>query len=98
MRRECLDHVVVFGERTPASRAAVVHEISQRRADAFIFGEGCPGLARRRTSRSHFLPPNSRRATPPIYPDLIYDRHRISINQIDALDRATVLFDLVCDN
>src|SRR5258708_24365965 len=76
MRRECLDHVVVFGERTPPSRAAVVHEISQRGADAFIFGEGCAGLARRRTSRAHFLPPNSRRATPPIYPDLIYDRHR----------------------
>jgi hypothetical protein len=29
----------------------------------------------RRTSRGHSLPPNSRRATPPICPDLIYDRH-----------------------
>jgi hypothetical protein len=25
--------------------------------------------------RAHSLPPSSRRAAPPIYPDLIYDRH-----------------------
>ena len=64
---------------TPPSRTAVVHEISQRGADAFIFGEGCAGLARRRTSRADPLPPNCRRATPPIYPDLIYDRHSITL-------------------
>src|SRR5258707_1302343 len=30
----------------------------------------------RRVDRAHSLPPSSRRAAPPIYPDLIYDRHR----------------------
>src|SRR5580692_6062878 len=66
IRRECLDHVVVFGERTPPSCTAVVHEISQRDKDAFIFGEGCAGLARRQTSRDHSLPPGPGRAAPPI--------------------------------
>src|SRR5258705_1771569 len=40
---------------TPPSCTAVVHEISQRDKDAFIFGEGCAGLARRQTGRDHSL-------------------------------------------
>jgi hypothetical protein len=48
IRRECLDHVGCVRRATPPSRAAVVHEISQRGTDAFIFGEGrilcCPIL------------------------------------------------------
>src|ERR1700730_15115405 len=64
-----------LGRATPPSRTAVVHELSQRDTDAFIFAERCADLPRRRISRTHSLPPNSRRATPPISPDLIYDRH-----------------------
>src|SRR5229473_3368061 len=60
---------------TPPSCTAVVHEISQRDKDAFIFGEGCAGLARRQTGRDHSLPPGPGRAAPPICSDLIYDRH-----------------------
>src|ERR1022692_754874 len=60
--------------RSP-SCTAVVHEISQRDKDAFIFGEGCAGLARRQTGRDHSLPPGPGRAAPPICSDLIYDRH-----------------------
>src|SRR6267142_4887146 len=63
---------------TPPSCTAVVHEISQRDKDAFIFGEGCAGLARRQTGRDHSLPPDPGRAAPPIGSDLIYDRHRYS--------------------
>src|SRR6266478_7206874 len=62
---------------TPPSCTAVVHEISQRDKDAFIFGEGCAGLARRQTGRDHSLPPGPRRAAPPICSDLIYDRHNL---------------------
>src|SRR6266403_1231993 len=61
---------------TPPSCTAVVHELSQRGTDAFIFGEGCAGLARRQTGRDHSLPPGPGRAAPPICSDLIYDRHR----------------------
>src|SRR5258708_25829722 len=53
-----------------------VHEILQRGPYAFVLGEGYAGLARRRAVRAHSWPPSSRRAAPPIYPDLIYDRHR----------------------
>src|SRR6266478_1962380 len=60
---------------TPPSCTAVVHEISQRDKDAFIFAEGCAGLARRQTGRDHSLPPGPGRAAPPICSDLIYDRH-----------------------
>src|SRR6202049_2044061 len=60
---------------TPPSCTAVVHEISQRDKDAFIVGEGCAGLARRQTGRDHSLPPGPGRAAPPIFSDLIYDRH-----------------------
>jgi hypothetical protein len=35
------------------------------------------GLARRRADRAHFSPSSSRRIAPPIYPDLIYDRHAV---------------------
>src|ERR1035437_2683536 len=48
IRRECLPHCCVR-RATPPSPTAVVHEISQRGTDAFIFGEGRAGLARRRT-------------------------------------------------
>ena len=57
------------------SRTALLHEISQRGTDASIPGEGCAGFSRRRAGWTNSLPPNSRRATSPICPDLIYDRH-----------------------
>src|SRR5260370_2176012 len=50
-------------------------QILPRGPYASILGEGYAGLARRRADRAHSLPPRSRRAAPPIYPDLIYDRH-----------------------
>src|SRR5258708_26808172 len=49
---------------------------------ASILGEGRAGLARRRTGRTHSLSPSSRRATPPICSDLIYDRDGYGILKI----------------
>jgi len=69
IRRECLDHVVVFGERHLRHVLLSYMKISQRDKDAFIFGEGCAGLARRQTSRDHSLPPDPGRAEPPICSD-----------------------------
>src|ERR1700732_1408933 len=59
----------------PPSPTAIVHEISQWDPHASIPGEGCTGLARRRSRRAHSLSPNPGRAASPICPDLIYDRH-----------------------
>jgi hypothetical protein len=57
------DHSANLGDSTTASTRM---RFSVHTAD----------LPRRRTSRTYSLPPNSRRATPPICPGLIYDRHR----------------------
>src|SRR3979490_1518204 len=63
--------------RTPAIPWAFRRRVVQRNAYAFILGEGCAVLACHRTGRADSLPPNSRRAAPPICPDLIFDRHNM---------------------
>src|SRR5258708_25910680 len=60
----------------PPPPAAVVHDILQWRPHTSLLGEGCAALAYGRTGRAESLPPNSRRAAPPICPHLIFDRHR----------------------
>jgi len=64
IRRECLDHVVIWGE---------AH--LRRIPPASIPRERCAGLARRRSRRTHSLSPNLGRTASPIWPDLVYDRH-----------------------
>jgi hypothetical protein len=76
---EIIDFLTYLCERwndwTGRGRQDVPALFFWRRQDRFfIFGERCADLARRRSSRAHSLPPNSRRATPPVCPDLIYDR------------------------
>jgi transposase InsO family protein len=73
IRRECLDHVVVFSERH--LRHLLLCYMKQWGPHASIPGERCAGLARRRSRRAHSLPPNLGRTASPICPDLIYDRH-----------------------
>jgi hypothetical protein len=84
IRRECY-----VRRATPPSCTAVVRKVSQRDKDAFIFGEGCAGVARRPTGRDHSLPPGPGRAAPPICSDLIYDRHTslTSMRSISAIER-----------
>src|SRR5260370_3336101 len=78
--------------RVPSpSPAVVVHEILQWRPHASILGEGCAVLACRRTGRADSLPPNSRRAAPPICPDLIFDRHNAAI--LDLVGQADILIE-----
>ena len=40
MRRECLDHVVVFSERAPAARAHAIPDLLSRGTHTFVAGQG----------------------------------------------------------
>jgi len=65
------DHVVVCGERHLRHICVRTGNIPTR-SYASILGERSPVLALPiRADGAHSLPPSSRRATPPIYPDLI---------------------------
>src|ERR1700690_1266000 len=68
----------------PPSPAALLHEILQWGPHAPIPGERCAGLARRRSRRAHSLSPNLGRTASPIWPDLIYDRHRSGATSADT--------------
>jgi transposase InsO family protein len=84
IRRECLDHVVVFSERHLRHLLLSYMKILQWGPQASIPGKRCTGLARRRSRRAHSLSPNPRRTASPICPDLIYDRHNLWFRRGDA--------------
>src|ERR1700757_2492287 len=65
IRRECIDHIVVFGERH------LRHVLlSYMDPHASIPGERCTGLARRRSRRTHSLSPNLGRTSSSLRPGL----------------------------
>src|ERR1700737_806107 len=70
--------------------------VVQCHAHASLLGEGCAVLARRRTGWADSLPPNSRRAAPPICPDLIVDRHTgpKPISRPSSVRRCGIMTDL----
>jgi transposase InsO family protein len=74
IRRECLDHVVVFGERH-LRHILLSYMNYHNEIRTHLSLEGCADLPRPRTRRAHSLSPNPGRAASPICPDLIYDRH-----------------------
>jgi hypothetical protein len=72
LRRECLDHVVVFGEqhlRRVLSAYAVYY--NQTRP---IPPEGCPNMQSRPADRHHCRYPDPRRTTSPLRPDIIFGK------------------------
>ncbi|WP_275189640.1 integrase core domain-containing protein [Bradyrhizobium sp. CSA112] len=74
IRRECLDHVVVFSERH--LRHLLLSYMKMGPAHIYPWRRMHPSRAPSIARRAHSLSPNPGRAASPICPDLIYDRHR----------------------
>ena len=74
IRRECLDHVVVFGERH-LRHVLLPYMNYYDETRTQIFGQGCSPIAHRKEGRAYSLPPSHRRIASRICPDLISDRH-----------------------
>ena len=74
IRRECLDHVVVFGERH-LRHVLLPYMNYYDETRTQIFGQGCSPIAHGSEGRAYSSPSNPGRAASPIYSDLICDRH-----------------------
>ena len=88
IRRECVDHVVVLGERhlrhVLLSYMKYFNEKYFNEAHTLITEQGCAGTARRPGLWAHSVPANLGRIASPIRPDLIFDRDRYSIAFTDG--------------
>jgi transposase InsO family protein len=102
IRRECVDHVVVFGERHlrhvllsyMSYYAALLHELLQRHAHPFVIEQGRADVTRRRDSRTHSLSSDPGRIAPSIYPDLICGKHRlVGAEDIEDIGAASSFLD-----
>ena len=94
IRRECLDHILVFGERHLRHLLRSLCRLLQSYPNAPIIEQGLAGVARHRSLRSHIACANSGRIAPPIRQDLVSDRDSratssaIGIGSMAALSHA----------
>jgi hypothetical protein len=72
IRRDCLDHVIVFGERHLRHFAEIVSKILQRGAYAPVIAEGRAYPPCRPDCRSDVGRANFGRTAPPIYPSVSF--------------------------
>lgn len=75
LRRECLDHVIVFGA-TLAPGTLCLCGLLQSNAPASVPAEGCANAQNGPTDRRHCRNPDPRRTTSPIRPDMNFGKDR----------------------
>jgi hypothetical protein len=61
---------------TPSPRASLKRELLKSSSNTSVAEQGCAGVTRRRTGRTHSLPSDLGWIASPLCPNLIYDRHR----------------------
>jgi hypothetical protein len=74
--RECVDHVVVLGERHLRHVLLSYMKYFNEARTHLITEQGCADIARCPGRRAHSVPANFGRIASPIRPDLIFDRHK----------------------
>ena len=74
IRRECLDHVVVFGERHLRHLLRSYANYYNQTRTHLSLNKDSPAVARHRDIRSHYAGANPGRIAPPICPDLVSDK------------------------
>ena len=80
IRRECLDHVIIFSERH-LRHLLLCYMKRYNRGRTHLSLEKDAPVSRAVDRAGHILlSPNLGRTAPPIWPDLIYDRHRVRID------------------
>src|SRR4051812_30091841 len=87
VRRECIDHIVVFGERHLRHVLLSYMSYYNGTRTHLSLNKGRAGVTGRRDSWTHYLPSNPGRTAPSIWPDLIYGRHREQIPRYLIRDR-----------
>ena len=73
IRRECLDHVIVFGERHLRHVLRSYAQYHNGRSNASVAGQGLTDNEIRPDRREHSPAADPRRIAPPLCPDLICD-------------------------
>jgi len=77
IRRECLDHVIVWGEPASVSDSAILRKLLQQYENASRPEQGCSNLASRSANRNHRVTPDPRRTSSPLHPALVvFGTHR----------------------
>jgi transposase InsO family protein len=72
IRREGLDHIVVFGEAHLRRNPAILRALLQRNQNASILGQRCAGLSPGSADRKHQIAPGPRGTPSPLCPGLSY--------------------------
>jgi len=87
IRRECTDHIVIFGERHLRHVLLSYMGYYNGMRHSPVIEQGRADIPRRRKRGTHYLSSDPGRIAPSIWPDVIYGRHRPAPGADYAHDR-----------